>query len=398
MADGITEDIITDLSRFRDLDVIARNSTFIYKGKPVDVREIGRELNVGYVLEGSLQRQGDQIRVTAQLIDARTGAHVWSNRWDRATQDIFAVQSEVSERVASRLGGVLSLGAITTAEVQRARRRAPADLTAYEHYLLAAEAKGQRTPATTRTGLSTRKRRLPSTPALARAYGIRGWLRYFTISDGTDWASTMEQVGADFRRAVALYPMDAEAWVALGGYLVEMGRFAEGAAELTRAVELSPMHGHVLAVAAAYLPWAGKPEEAVALADRALRLDPHMTPANLGGVSEAYFFARRFDRAVEIINSIPAASRSRGKLLLLTLSYAFLVRKEEAAAAKAEFVGRYGTVSAEQLANEGFVFARPEEESLFRDGFGKAGLPICATDEQLAKYSKPKRLPECART
>ena len=84
--------------------------------------------------------------------------------------------------------------------------------------------------------------------------------------------------------------------------------------------------------------------------------------------------------------------------MLLSLSYAFLDRKEEAAAAKAEFVGRYGTVSAEQLANEGFVFARPEEESLFRDGFGKAGLPICATDGQLAKYSKPKRWPECART
>ena len=104
LADGITEDIITDLARFRDLDVIARNSTEVYKGKPVDVRQVGKDLNVGYVLEGSIQRQGDRMRVTGQLIDAGTGAHVWSERWDRPAEDIFAVQTEVAEKVAAGLG------------------------------------------------------------------------------------------------------------------------------------------------------------------------------------------------------------------------------------------------------------------------------------------------------
>ena len=98
LADGITEDIITDLSRFRDLDVIARNSTVVYKGKPVDVRQVGKDLNVRYVLEGSIQRQGEQVRVTAQLVDAATGAHVWSERWDRPAEDVFAVQTEIAER------------------------------------------------------------------------------------------------------------------------------------------------------------------------------------------------------------------------------------------------------------------------------------------------------------
>jgi TolB-like protein len=101
LADGITEDIITDLARFHDLDVIARNSTEVYKGKPVDVRQVGKDLNVGYVLEGSIQRQDDSVRVTGQLIDASTGAHVWSERWDRQAEDVFAVQTEVAEKVAA---------------------------------------------------------------------------------------------------------------------------------------------------------------------------------------------------------------------------------------------------------------------------------------------------------
>src|SRR5262249_43741468 len=99
LAKGITEDIITDLSRVRDFDVIARNSTEAYKGKSVDVRQIGRDLNVNYVLEGSIQRQGDRIRATAQLIDAKTGAHLWSESWDRPVQDVFAIQTEIADHI-----------------------------------------------------------------------------------------------------------------------------------------------------------------------------------------------------------------------------------------------------------------------------------------------------------
>ena len=125
LADGITEDIITDLARFRDLDVIARNSTEAYKGKPVDVRQVGKELSVGYVLEGSVQRQGETVRVTAQLIDAVTGRHIWSERWERPTADIFAVQTELAERVANTLasfGGVLESTGAGSRQTQTADR------------------------------------------------------------------------------------------------------------------------------------------------------------------------------------------------------------------------------------------------------------------------------------
>jgi TolB-like protein len=106
LATGLTEDIITDLARFPEFTVMARNSTQTYAGKPADPREVGRALNVGFVLDGSIQREADRVRITAQLIDAATGKHLWSNRWDRPDKDFFAVQSEIAEQVTNRLGGL----------------------------------------------------------------------------------------------------------------------------------------------------------------------------------------------------------------------------------------------------------------------------------------------------
>jgi TolB-like protein/class 3 adenylate cyclase len=146
LADGVTEDVITDLARFRDLDVIARNSTEVYEGKPVDVRQVGRDLGVGYVLEGSIQQQGGRVRVTVQLVSAGSGVHLWSERWDRPAEDVFAVQAEVAERVATTLAGY---GVIADAGRADARRRRPEDLTAYDLYLLGAEAKHRATKEAT---------------------------------------------------------------------------------------------------------------------------------------------------------------------------------------------------------------------------------------------------------
>ena len=138
-ADGITEDIITDLSHSKDLNVIARNSTEVYKGKPVDIRQIGRDLGVKYVLEGSIQSLGERIRVTAQLIEAASGSHVWSERYDRPADDLFAVQNDVTQTIAATLTGYE--GAVAEAERSLLRRKPPANLTAFDTYLLAMEAK-----------------------------------------------------------------------------------------------------------------------------------------------------------------------------------------------------------------------------------------------------------------
>jgi len=137
LAEGLTEDIITDLARFPEFQVIARNSTAIYKGKSVDVREVGKTLHVGFVVEGSIQRDAERVRITAQFIDATTDSHLWSDRWDRPDKDLFAIQSEISEEITNRLGG--GAGLIQEAGRISAHRKPPENLDAYELYLLGTE-------------------------------------------------------------------------------------------------------------------------------------------------------------------------------------------------------------------------------------------------------------------
>jgi hypothetical protein len=146
------------------------------------------------------------------------------------------------------------------------------------------------------------------------------------------------------------------------------------------------------------LPYLGNPEKGAMLADRALRLDPHMPWATSGALKEPYFFTRRFERVIEIIDAVPEPSRGRFARLLLAASYAMLGRAEEAAAAKATFIAKHGAPSAELWLNQGFVFARAAEQDLFVEAFRKLDLPVCATNEQLAKSANPRRLPECVRS
>jgi TolB-like protein/class 3 adenylate cyclase len=399
LADGLTEDIIADFACFRDLDVIARNSTDVYKGKPVDVRQVGKDLGVGYVLEGSIQRQADRVRVTAKLIDAHSGAHVWSERWDRPAADVFAVQGEVAEQVAAQLGGGLSEAMITTNEARRAKRRAPRDqdLTTYDHYVLAADAKAVRTEQAVVSGLEHAERAIARDPTFARAYTVRGLLRYITLGFGADWTSVIEQAGADYRKAVELDPTDAEAHAQLGFWYTEKGQMAETVAEVERALELCPANIHVLVEAASALPYAGRVEAAVAAADKAARLDPRMSPITRATLKDAYFFARQFGRTVELVAPIPEESRSRFSRLALAASYVYLGRREEAETAKKLFIARHGEPSAELWLNHGFAFAREQERELFVNSFRELGLPVCATPQDLARISSLKHLPECSK-
>lgn len=396
LADGITEDIITDLARFRGLDVIARNSAAVYKGEAVDVRRIGRDLGVRYVLAGSIQRQSEQIRVTAQLIGASNGATLWSDRWDRPAGDIFAVQTEVAERVAVTLGGMGGSAAITAEEIRKARRRSPESLTAYDYYLLANEGRTLFTRDSISRGLAAATKAITLEPTLGRAYVARAWLNYITVHCGGDFEQAMWGMEADAKRALALDPYDAEARVALAFYLSGRGRFEECEVHLRAALQANPSNAQVLVVAAAMLAWCGKPDEAAELADKVMRLDPWMTAENLNCVKDAYFFARRFQDVVATVSRIPRDARGRGSQVLLTLSYALLGRIDEAATARAELLAAHRSMSAELLLNQDWAFARPEEERLLLEGFRAAGLDLCAAEADLAGLTNARRLPDCA--
>jgi TolB-like protein/class 3 adenylate cyclase len=169
LAGGITEDVITDLSRFHELFVIARNSTEVYKGKPVDVREVARDLGVRYVLEGSLQIEGDRVRITAQLIDATTGNHVWADRYDRPLEDVFAVQDEVTQKIASTLAAPWG-GVLTQAGRESARRKPPQNLQAYDYYLLGIEHKHRFTEEDNKKAHELLAKAIEIDPGFVRAY------------------------------------------------------------------------------------------------------------------------------------------------------------------------------------------------------------------------------------
>jgi TolB-like protein/Tfp pilus assembly protein PilF len=391
LADGITEDIITDLARHRDLSVIARNSTLQYKDKPADLREVGRELGVRYVLEGSIQRAGERVRVTAQLIDAAGSDHVWSERWDRPLGDVFAVQSELAEQVATKLGGY---GVVAQAERAAAKRKRPENLTAYDLYLLAIERKhrllGREDLEQARALLD---RAIALDPKLARAYVGQGWVAVLLTNFGVPWVEGIRAQEAHARSALALDPQDAEAHVLLGDALFNQRRYGESAAAYDRALTLNPSSADILALVAGNLSLMGRVERAVELADRAVRLNPSYPFYYSFSLCPTYYFSQRFADVVAAVDRLPEAQRIPIHLTFLAASLAKLGRQEEAAAAAAQLRARQPNASAELAVNIGSL---PEgQRDLLVEGLRGAGLPLCATEGDLLGMAQPTRLPEC---
>ena len=295
LADGITEDIITDLARFREIEVIARNSVEVYKGKAVDVRQVGRDLNVRFVLEGSIQRQDDRVRITAQLIEAASGTHIWSDRWDRPVADVFAVQTELAEHLAAKLAG--NTGIVISADREAAKRKRPSDLTAYDLYLLGSAALYRETPEDNEQAIALLKRSLEIDPGLARAWTALS-LAYLQRRLGDDTAEA-RQLGLEAaERAVKLDPQDADAHAALAWRLGVTGDFAQSEIEFERALELNPNSADILTFYAALAgAFSGDPEKAVEVAERAIRLNPNAPLWAAGIYRFVYYEVGRYEEA-----------------------------------------------------------------------------------------------------
>jgi TolB-like protein len=238
-ADGITEDIVIDLSHSKDLFVVARNSTEAYRGKPADVRDVGRDLGVRYVLEGSIQPSGDQIRVTALLIDTRTGGNVWSDRYDRPATDLFKVQSDVTEKIAATLTGYE--GAVAEAERSLIRRKPPSDLTAYDTYLLGMEAKHKVTKEGLDEGERLFRKALEIDPQLARAYVGLAYIYDYRIDLGlgTSVADNLTKLMEAARNAVRLDPNDGETQLVLGHAFAYQGMADQALEQFAKAEALA---------------------------------------------------------------------------------------------------------------------------------------------------------------
>ena len=304
LARGLTEDLITDLARFRNLDVIALNSSEGYKGEAGEMRRLARKLGVRYALEGSLQQEGGQVRVTAQLLDPASGAHLWGDRWDRPSVDVFAIQSEVAEAVAGQLGGYN--GTIVTVDQDLAKRKRPEDLGAYEQYLVGLASLNLGTKSGIEAAIGSFERSIAIDPTLARAWtGLaRSYLQLRDqVEDGRD---PLRRAIDAARRAVALDARDAEAAAALAFALGEQGDLAESEAMFDRALALNPSSAEILTSYASWASTFGKPEAGVEAAQRALRLNPNMPPSGSGEEPLRLLHDRALRRGVAAQRSYPA--------------------------------------------------------------------------------------------
>jgi len=271
VSDGIAEDVITALSRYPSLFVIARNSSFTYKGRAVDVRQVGRELGVRYVLEGSVRKAGSRIRVTAQLIEAATSNHVWAERYDRNLADVFAVQDELTEALTTALAP-----AIADAELRRAMRKPPGSLDAWAAYQRGLWHLSKATSDDDETAAKFFRQAIDLDPAFGGSYSALALyqLQAAALYQKIDLRDAQRAAEALARRAVALDGADAEARSCLGWALQARGEADDALAEIDRALCMSPnlaiAHGH----RGPTLIFAGRPREGLAALKTCLRLDP----------------------------------------------------------------------------------------------------------------------------
>jgi len=327
-ADGMVEEIITALSRIRWLFVIARNSSFTYKGEAVDVKQVGRELGVRYVLEGSVRKSGGRVRITAQLIDALSGAHLWADRFDGSLEDVFDLQ----DKVASSVAGVIE-PALQAAETARSAGRPTDDLTAYDLYLRAYEmvlSSVRQTPEALRLLEQAIARDPRYGPALAWA----AYCCFRLLRDGQSEDREADRLkGSDFaRRALEVAGDDPGI---LANAAVALAYFGEdiGAMLVDRALALNPNFARGWFISGQLRIWAGQPDIAIEQIEASLRLSPRarVSPGVAAGVGYAHFFSRHFDEAVpKILLTIQEEPSLAQPYRVLAACYAHMGRLDEA--------------------------------------------------------------------
>jgi adenylate cyclase len=298
VSDGIVEDVITALSRYPSLFVIARNSSFTYKGRTVDIRQAGRELGVRYVLEGSVRKAGNRIRVTAQLVEAETSNHVWAERYDRDLADIFAVQDELTEALTTALAP-----AIADAELRRAMRRPPGSLNAWAAYQRGLWHLSKATAEEDDAAEKFFKQAIDLDPHFAGGYSALALyqLQAAAIYQKLDLAVAQRSAETLARRAVALDGADAEARSSLGWALQARGEADGALAEIDRALAMSPnlaiAHGH----RGATLIFAGRPKDGLAALHTCIRLDPRdpYLAVRLLHITVGHYFCGEYEASLD---------------------------------------------------------------------------------------------------
>jgi len=375
--DGIVGDVITELSRFSELFVIARNSSFKYKGKAVDVRQVGLDLGVRYVLEGSVRRAGDRLRISAQLIEAATGVHRWAEHYDRKLEDVFTLQDEVVRTIVAILAAH-----VRKAETERTRAKPPNSWQAYDYYLQAVEAFAYFDSSFSVEDIYKARRLLQGSLGIDANYAPSYVVLAFTYtwvwthaldSDYLDPAA-LDRAHQLARKAVQLDPNLPQAHACFG-YVQMWKHYHEASiAAFEKAMALNPncvdwRFGMALV-------YAGNPRRAIGFLETHMRLDPFYMPLTLGCLGFAHYMLKQYSQALGALRDyVSRAPEHRFAHSLLAATHAQLGQIKEARAEVAEVLRiepQYTIEGTQKLISN---FKRPEDAEHYFDGLRKAGLP-----------------------
>jgi len=370
-SDGITEEIITTLSKVPHLFVIARNSVFTYKGKPVKVQQVGRELGVRYVLEGSVRKAGDRVRITAQLVDTATGGHLWSERYDRDLKDIFALQDEITMKILTAVRVKLTDG-----EQARLYDKGAVNLDSFMKVLQGIPYFYRFNKEGNIQARQMFEEAIALEPKNAGAYTLLGWTYLMEV-----WSGLSESPGRSMGRAAEL----AQKALALddtldlphslmGNIYLMSRQYEKAIAEEERAIALNPNGADAHAHLGMTLNYVGRPEEAIALLKKAIRLNPIPPNWYLFSLGDAYRLTEQYEVALaaykRVLHLNPDDIRAHTGL---TATYSLAGREEEARAAAAEVLRINPKFSLEHVA-KALPFKNKADTELHIDSLRKAGL------------------------
>jgi TolB-like protein len=381
-ADGLTGDVITQLARFRSLFVIGSTSSFAYKDQTPKVQDVGRELGVAYVIQGSVRKAGNRVRITVELVEVASGRQLWAERYDRDLADIFAVQDEVAGKVVATLAGQ-----IEDTSRRRAAAKRSADLAAYELVLLGEHAEKEFTEDGVLRARALFHQAIERDPENARAHAsmARSYLDELWSDWSADWDAAAAQALAWAQKAVALDELDNRARTNLGeAYNLAKGNFEAAQAQFAKALELNPNDADAYCLRGWCYVYAGEGEEAIACTDRAMRLSPFDLEACLNAQFAAHYLARRYAEALAALARIP--DPSVGNEAFRAACYAQLGRDDDARQAMETFMSEGPEEFTDWPGEDPEAWRRywtrqipfrvPGNLEHLLDGFRGAGMPI----------------------
>jgi adenylate cyclase len=369
-ADGLTEDILTDLSRFRELFVISRNTSFKFKGQAVDVKKVARELGVQYVVEGSVRKAGNRVRVTVQLIDAESDHHVWVERYDRDLADIFAIQDEVTSAIVATLPGRMEAAAR-----RRTERKPPANMVSYECVLEAKALHHRSNRDDNMRALSLIRRAVQLDPRYAHAHAWHACI--LGQQWGYGWCADRAVIQAEIERelqvALGLDENDSDVHRILAAVAVVRDEFDKAVYHQQRALALNPNDDLIVVQQGEILTWLGQGEEGIEWIRKAMRLNPYHPERFWFHLARAQFVAQRYADAVESLRHITAPDGLHHALL--AACHAQMDDAEHATVHAAEVIKRIPGFAIREHCLPMLHYRRETDLAHHLEALRKAGLP-----------------------